>query len=281
MLGASGSGKSTLLRAVNGLVPHTSGGRFGGDVVVFGRSTRTHHPRELADVVGLRRPGPRVAVGRRPRRARPRVRAREPRVLAGGDAPTRRGGARRARHRAPARPRPVDAVGRRAPAVRDRGRAGRGPAGAGARRAHVAARPAGRRRRARRARAAQPRPRHHRGARRAPARARRAARRSRGARRRRRASARPAAVGDVLGDLPGRAQRHPARPAARLGPAAAHRARRPGARRARSARRSTRPRRAARRARRRRARCTRATCASRSAAAPWCAASTSSSAPAT
>ena len=53
MVGASGSGKSTLLRAVNGLVPHTSGGRFGGDVVVFGRSTRTHHPRELADVVGF------------------------------------------------------------------------------------------------------------------------------------------------------------------------------------------------------------------------------------
>ena len=37
VLGASGSGKSTLLRAMNGLVPHTSGGRFGGDVVVFGR----------------------------------------------------------------------------------------------------------------------------------------------------------------------------------------------------------------------------------------------------
>ena len=53
VVGASGSGKSTLLRAVNGLVPHTSGGRFGGDVVVFGRSTRSHHPRELADVVGF------------------------------------------------------------------------------------------------------------------------------------------------------------------------------------------------------------------------------------
>lgn len=53
VIGASGSGKSTLLRAVNGLVPHTSGGRFGGDVVVFGRSTRSHHPRELADLVGF------------------------------------------------------------------------------------------------------------------------------------------------------------------------------------------------------------------------------------
>ena len=82
VVGASGSGKSTLLRAANGLVPHASGGRFGGDVVVFGRSTRSHHPRELADVVGFVAPGSRVAVRRRPRRARPRVRAREPRVLA-------------------------------------------------------------------------------------------------------------------------------------------------------------------------------------------------------
>lgn len=53
VVGVSGSGKSTLLRTVNGLVPHSSGGRFGGDVAVFGRSTRTHRPRELADVVGF------------------------------------------------------------------------------------------------------------------------------------------------------------------------------------------------------------------------------------
>ena len=53
VLGASGSGKSTLLRATNGIVPHASGGRFGGDVVVFGRSTRTHRPRELAALVGF------------------------------------------------------------------------------------------------------------------------------------------------------------------------------------------------------------------------------------
>jgi energy-coupling factor transport system ATP-binding protein len=53
VVGASGSGKSTLLRTANGLVPHASGGRFGGDVEVFGRSTRSHHPRELADVVGF------------------------------------------------------------------------------------------------------------------------------------------------------------------------------------------------------------------------------------
>jgi len=53
VVGESGSGKSTLLRAANGLVPHATGGRFGGEVVAFGRSTRTHHPRELADVVGF------------------------------------------------------------------------------------------------------------------------------------------------------------------------------------------------------------------------------------
>ena len=53
VVGASGSGKSTLLRAANGLVPHSSGGRFAGDVVAFGRSVRSHRPRELADVVGF------------------------------------------------------------------------------------------------------------------------------------------------------------------------------------------------------------------------------------
>jgi len=51
--GGSGSGKSSLLRAVNGLVPHASGGRFGGDVTVGQRSTRDFPPRELADVVGF------------------------------------------------------------------------------------------------------------------------------------------------------------------------------------------------------------------------------------
>ncbi|MEO7836055.1 MAG: ATP-binding cassette domain-containing protein, partial [Acidimicrobiales bacterium] len=51
--GPSGSGKSTLLRCANGLVPHASGGRFRGDVLAFGRSTRKHPPRRLADVVGF------------------------------------------------------------------------------------------------------------------------------------------------------------------------------------------------------------------------------------
>ena len=53
VLGPSGSGKSTFLRTVDGLVPHSSGGRFRGEVVVGGRSTATHRPRDLADVVGF------------------------------------------------------------------------------------------------------------------------------------------------------------------------------------------------------------------------------------
>jgi energy-coupling factor transport system ATP-binding protein len=53
VVGSSGSGKSTLLRTINGLVPHTSGGRFAGDVVVSGRSVAAHRPRDLADVVGF------------------------------------------------------------------------------------------------------------------------------------------------------------------------------------------------------------------------------------
>jgi energy-coupling factor transport system ATP-binding protein len=53
VIGATGTGKSTLLRLMNGLVPHASGGRLAGTVTVAGRSTATHPPRELADVVGL------------------------------------------------------------------------------------------------------------------------------------------------------------------------------------------------------------------------------------
>lgn len=51
--GATGAGKSTLLRALNGLVPHFSGGTFGGRVEVLGRDTRAYPPRRLADVVGF------------------------------------------------------------------------------------------------------------------------------------------------------------------------------------------------------------------------------------
>ncbi|MFH8572406.1 ABC transporter ATP-binding protein [Streptomyces sp. NPDC017993] len=52
LVGPSGVGKSTLLNAVCGLVPHFTGGTLHGRVTVDGRDTRTHRPRELADVVG-------------------------------------------------------------------------------------------------------------------------------------------------------------------------------------------------------------------------------------
>ena len=52
VVGPSGVGKSTLLGAVSGLVPHFTGGLLRGRVTVAGRDTRTHRPRELADVVG-------------------------------------------------------------------------------------------------------------------------------------------------------------------------------------------------------------------------------------
>jgi energy-coupling factor transport system ATP-binding protein len=53
VVGRTGSGKSTLLRCINGLVPHFTGGTLRGRVTVAGRDTRTHPPRELADVVGV------------------------------------------------------------------------------------------------------------------------------------------------------------------------------------------------------------------------------------
>ncbi|MEW2218796.1 ATP-binding cassette domain-containing protein [Streptomyces sp. NPDC006990] len=52
LVGPSGAGKSTLLGTVAGLVPHFTGGTLRGRVTVAGRDTRTHKPRELADVVG-------------------------------------------------------------------------------------------------------------------------------------------------------------------------------------------------------------------------------------
>ncbi|MFF3720816.1 ABC transporter ATP-binding protein [Streptomyces erythrochromogenes] len=53
VVGHTGVGKSTLLGAVNGLVPHFTGGTLYGRVLVDGRDTAHHPPRELADVVGV------------------------------------------------------------------------------------------------------------------------------------------------------------------------------------------------------------------------------------
>jgi energy-coupling factor transport system ATP-binding protein len=53
VVGRTGSGKTTLLRAINGLVPHYTGGTLSGRLLVDGRDTATHPPRELADLVGV------------------------------------------------------------------------------------------------------------------------------------------------------------------------------------------------------------------------------------
>jgi energy-coupling factor transporter ATP-binding protein EcfA2 len=61
VVGSTGSGKSTLLGAINGLVPHFTGGILSGRVSVDGRDTRTHPPRELADLVGVVGQDPRAS----------------------------------------------------------------------------------------------------------------------------------------------------------------------------------------------------------------------------
>ena len=53
VVGRTGSGKSTLLGAINGLVPHFTGGTLAGRVTVDGHDTRDHRPRDLAHVVGM------------------------------------------------------------------------------------------------------------------------------------------------------------------------------------------------------------------------------------
>ena len=51
--GRTGVGKSTLLGAINGHVPHFTGGTLSGRVLVEGLDTASHRPRELAHVVGV------------------------------------------------------------------------------------------------------------------------------------------------------------------------------------------------------------------------------------
>src|SRR6195952_1357207 len=53
VVGRTGAGKSTLLGAINGLVPHFTGGTLAGRGSVDGRDTARFPPRELADVVGV------------------------------------------------------------------------------------------------------------------------------------------------------------------------------------------------------------------------------------
>ncbi len=51
--GPTGSGKSTLLRALNGLVPHFTGGHVEGRVVTGGLDPRSAAPRDFAGTVGV------------------------------------------------------------------------------------------------------------------------------------------------------------------------------------------------------------------------------------
>ncbi len=53
VVGSTGSGKSTFLGAINGLVPHFTGGYVSGEIRIAGRATSQHRPRDLADVVGM------------------------------------------------------------------------------------------------------------------------------------------------------------------------------------------------------------------------------------
>jgi energy-coupling factor transporter ATP-binding protein EcfA2 len=53
LMGPTGAGKTTLCRALNGLVPQSTGGTFGGDVWVAGLNTKTHPVPELSTLVGL------------------------------------------------------------------------------------------------------------------------------------------------------------------------------------------------------------------------------------
>lgn len=50
--GNTGSGKSTFLKAINGLVPHFTGGTKWGEVSIDGKSITEDKPHELADLIG-------------------------------------------------------------------------------------------------------------------------------------------------------------------------------------------------------------------------------------
>lgn len=53
LTGATGCGKSTLLKMLNGLIPHESGGKFMGEVVVGGHSTRDLGVAEMSRMIGM------------------------------------------------------------------------------------------------------------------------------------------------------------------------------------------------------------------------------------
>ena len=53
LLGTTGAGKSTLCLALAGIVPHSTGGEFGGTVTVAGMNTKHQAVATLAQKVGL------------------------------------------------------------------------------------------------------------------------------------------------------------------------------------------------------------------------------------
>lgn len=53
VMGPTGAGKTTLCLALNGLVPHATGGTFRGDVWIAERNTKSHPVATLATEVGL------------------------------------------------------------------------------------------------------------------------------------------------------------------------------------------------------------------------------------
>jgi energy-coupling factor transporter ATP-binding protein EcfA2 len=53
LLGRVGAGKTTLCMALNGLVPHATGGVFRGNVTILGQNTKQHTVPDLARSVGL------------------------------------------------------------------------------------------------------------------------------------------------------------------------------------------------------------------------------------
>lgn len=53
IMGPTGVGKSTLCLALNGIVPHSTGGTFGGDVWVQGLNTKENDVATLASLVGI------------------------------------------------------------------------------------------------------------------------------------------------------------------------------------------------------------------------------------
>lgn len=52
LVGRTGTGKSTLLGTINSLVPHTTGARMSGRVLIDGQDITGVRPRELAELVG-------------------------------------------------------------------------------------------------------------------------------------------------------------------------------------------------------------------------------------